>query len=92
MTEVASRVVSPERRPDDWNDSRLRPRRLNEVIGQERVRENLAILVAAAQNPTHQADITADIGCGQIPAIISAFPVTYDITQGLILRFIYLVV
>ena len=50
MTEVASRVVSPERRPDDWNDSRLRPRRLNEVIGQERVRENLAILVAAAQN------------------------------------------
>jgi len=50
MTEVASRVVSPERRPDDWNDSRLRPRRLDEVIGQERVRENLAILVAAAQN------------------------------------------
>jgi Holliday junction DNA helicase RuvB len=49
MTEVASRVVSPERRPDDWNDSRLRPRRLNEVIGQERVRENLAILVAAAR-------------------------------------------
>jgi Holliday junction DNA helicase RuvB len=50
MTEVASRVVSPERRPDDWNDSRLRPRLLDEVIGQERVRENLAILVAAALN------------------------------------------
>jgi Holliday junction DNA helicase RuvB len=49
MTEVAPRVVSPERRPDDWSDSRLRPRRLDEVIGQERVRENLAILVAAAQ-------------------------------------------
>ena len=50
MTEVAPRVVSPERRPDDWSDSRLRPRRLDEVIGQERVRENLAILVAAAQS------------------------------------------
>ncbi len=50
MTEVAPRVVSPERRPDDWNDSRLRPRRLDEVIGQERVRENLQILVAAAQS------------------------------------------
>jgi Holliday junction DNA helicase RuvB len=49
MTEVAPRVVSPERRPDDWTDSRLRPRRLDDVIGQERVRENLAILVAAAQ-------------------------------------------
>ena len=56
MTEVASRVVSPERRPDDWNDSRLRPRRLNEVIGQERVRENLAILVAAAQNRDEPLD------------------------------------
>jgi Holliday junction DNA helicase RuvB len=50
MTEVASRVVSPERRPDDWNDSRLRPRRLDEVIGQRRVCENLAILVAAAKS------------------------------------------
>jgi len=56
MTEVASRVVSPERRPDDWNDSRLRPRRLDEVIGQERVRENLAILVAAAQNRGESLD------------------------------------
>ncbi|HKY83338.1 MAG TPA: Holliday junction branch migration DNA helicase RuvB [Anaerolineales bacterium] len=50
MTEVEPRVVSPERRPDDWTDTRLRPRRLDEVIGQERVRENLAILVAAAQS------------------------------------------
>jgi Holliday junction DNA helicase RuvB len=50
MTEVAPRVVSPERRPDDWSDSRLRPRRLDEVIGQDKVRENLGILVAAAQS------------------------------------------
>ena len=50
MTEVEPRVVSPERRPDDWTDTRLRPRRLDDVIGQERVRENLAILVAAAQS------------------------------------------
>jgi Holliday junction DNA helicase RuvB len=49
MTDVAPRVVSPERRPEDWNDVRLRPHRLDEVIGQQRVCENLAILVAAAQ-------------------------------------------
>ncbi len=56
MTEVAPRVVSPERRPDDWNDTRLRPRRLDEVIGQERVRENLAILVAAARSRAEPLD------------------------------------
>jgi len=50
MTEVASRVVSPERRPDESNDLRLRPRWLKDVIGQQRVCENLGILVAAAKN------------------------------------------
>ncbi|HSR48436.1 MAG TPA: Holliday junction branch migration DNA helicase RuvB [Anaerolineales bacterium] len=54
MTEAAARVVSPERRPDDWTDVRLRPRRFEDVIGQQRVCENLAILVEAAKS-RHEA-------------------------------------
>lgn len=43
------RVVSPKRRPDDQVDYALRPHQLNELIGQDKVKENLAILLAAAK-------------------------------------------
>jgi len=49
MADVARRIVSSERRPDDSQDVTLRPRKLAEIIGQDRVKENLAILLAAAQ-------------------------------------------
>jgi Holliday junction DNA helicase RuvB len=49
MTDVARRIVSSERRPDDIQDLSLRPRTLAEIIGQDRVKENLAILLAAAK-------------------------------------------
>jgi Holliday junction DNA helicase RuvB len=49
MTEAAGRLVSPLRKPDEHNDLTLRPRRLSEMIGQDRVRENLAILIQAAR-------------------------------------------
>jgi len=43
------RIISPDRQSDETTlDQALRPRRLDDLIGQERVRENLAILIEAA--------------------------------------------
>ncbi len=49
MTEPADRMVSPERRPEDQTDYALRPRLLSDLIGQDRVKDNLKILVDAAR-------------------------------------------
>ena len=49
MPEADERLVAPVRKSEDLNDLTLRPRQLAEMIGQDRVRENLAILVQAAQ-------------------------------------------
>jgi len=49
MIELNKRVVNPGLQPDDRLDLNLRPKKLNEMIGQKRVRENLEILIAAAQ-------------------------------------------
>lgn len=43
------RIVNPESQPDDRLDQALRPRMLNDLIGQERVKANLAILIEAAR-------------------------------------------
>jgi Holliday junction DNA helicase RuvB len=43
-----SRMVAPDAKPDDRLDMAMRPRALAEIIGQEQVIENLAILIAAA--------------------------------------------
>jgi Holliday junction DNA helicase RuvB len=43
-----SRLVNPEQHPDDRLDLALRPRTLAELIGQDRVKENLSILITAA--------------------------------------------
>jgi len=49
MTDPQNRLVTPEPRPDDRIDQALRPHTLNELIGQEQVKENLSILIAAAR-------------------------------------------
>ncbi len=43
------RPLDPEARPDDRVDNTLRPHKLNDLIGQDQVKENLAILIAAAR-------------------------------------------
>ena len=43
------RLVTPEPRPDDRLDQALRPHKLDEIIGQDQVRENLSILITAAR-------------------------------------------
>jgi holliday junction DNA helicase RuvB len=47
--ETQDRLVNPKPRPEDRLDTALRPRTLEELIGQERVKENLRILIAAAR-------------------------------------------
>jgi holliday junction DNA helicase RuvB len=49
MTEAINRMVSPEIKPDDPHDGAIRPKTLDEVIGQDQVRNNLKILIGAAK-------------------------------------------
>ena len=50
------RLLDPELRPDDRLDTALRPQRLADVIGQDQVKENLAILIAAARQRKEALD------------------------------------
>lgn len=49
MSEVPSRVLNPQPQPEDRLDQTMRPRTLKDLIGQERVKENLQILIQAAR-------------------------------------------
>jgi Holliday junction DNA helicase RuvB len=42
------RIQTPRRRPDDDPDASLRPRRLDEFVGQDAVKEQLAVAIRAA--------------------------------------------
>jgi len=56
MTESPERIIQPEQRPDDRNDLALRPHTLDELIGQNHVKENLKILIAAARRRNEPLD------------------------------------
>ncbi len=49
MSETRQRPVDPEAKPDDRVDNALRPQKLAELIGQDQVKDNLGILMAAAR-------------------------------------------
>ncbi len=49
MPDTSDRVLSPQRRPEDQADHALRPRHLSDLLGQEKVKENLSILIDAAK-------------------------------------------
>ena len=49
MSDSASRLVTPQPQSEDHFDRALRPKNLVDLIGQERVKENLAIIIAAAR-------------------------------------------
>jgi Holliday junction DNA helicase RuvB len=49
MAENPNRLVNPEPQPDDRLDTALRPKMLADLIGQERVKDNVGILIAAAR-------------------------------------------
>src|SRR5512136_2710362 len=48
MDDRPTRLINPEPQRDDRLDQSLRPKTLKDLIGQERVKENVAILIAAA--------------------------------------------
>ena len=56
MDSSPKRLITPEPRPEDRLDQALRPRFLAELIGQERVKENLGILIAAARQRVEPVD------------------------------------
>jgi Holliday junction DNA helicase RuvB len=49
MTDPTERPVDPEAKPDDRIDHALRPQKLEDLIGQDQVKENLHILISAAK-------------------------------------------
>ncbi len=49
MSDSASRLVTPQPQTDDRFDQALRPKNLTDLIGQDRVKENLGIIIAAAR-------------------------------------------
>jgi Holliday junction DNA helicase RuvB len=50
------RPLDPESKPDDRVDNALRPQKLSDLIGQNHVKENLAILIAAARQRGESLD------------------------------------
>lgn len=50
MVDSPDRIINPEPQPEDRLDHALRPRMLADLVGQDRVKENLAILIAAARH------------------------------------------
>jgi holliday junction DNA helicase RuvB len=56
MDESNQRIVNPVAQSDDRFDQALRPKRLQDLIGQDRVKENLKILIEAAQKREEPLD------------------------------------
>lgn len=56
MSDASQRMIASDERPDDRLDMALRPRRLKDVIGQDSVKENLNILIAAARQRNEPLD------------------------------------
>jgi len=48
MSDSASRLVTPQPQSEDRFDQALRPKNLTDLIGQDRVKENLGIIIKAA--------------------------------------------
>lgn len=56
MNDSPDRLVNPQPQTDDRLDQALRPRTLTDLIGQDRVKENLQILIAAARQRSEPLD------------------------------------
>ncbi|HEX7975011.1 MAG TPA: Holliday junction branch migration DNA helicase RuvB [Anaerolineales bacterium] len=56
MSEPTDRLVNPKPQPEDPLDQTVRPKTLADLIGQDRVKENLAILIAAARQRQEPLD------------------------------------
>ena len=56
MSNDKERITAPEPQPDDRIDQALRPSRMQELIGQDQVKQNLEILISAAKGRKEPLD------------------------------------
>lgn len=56
MSDAPNRITNPQPQAEDRLDQALRPRMLADLIGQERVKENLQILISAARQRNEPLD------------------------------------
>jgi Holliday junction DNA helicase RuvB len=56
MSSTEDRIISPTSKSEDSREPLLRPSKLSEMIGQDRVRENLSILIEAARERQESLD------------------------------------
>jgi Holliday junction DNA helicase RuvB len=56
MTDASRRPVDPQAKPDDRVDNALRPQKLADLIGQDKVKDNLSILIEAARKREEALD------------------------------------
>ncbi len=56
MSDPNNRPIAPQAKPDDRVDTALRPQKLDDLIGQDQVKENLSILIAAARQRGESLD------------------------------------
>jgi Holliday junction DNA helicase RuvB len=62
MTTPPRRIVTAERREEDNAETSLRPQKLNEFIGQEQARKNLAVFIEAARARKEALDHVLFVG------------------------------
>jgi len=56
MTDAPNRLINPLSQPEDRLDQAIRPKNLTDLIGQDRVKENLQILISAARQRQEPLD------------------------------------
>lgn len=56
MPDLPPRLLNPQPQPDDQLDQAMRPKMLKDLIGQDRVKENLGILIEAARQRNEPLD------------------------------------
>jgi len=83
MSDVQNRMINPEAKSDDRLDQTLRPSRLHEIIGQDQVRENLSILIAAAQQRKEPLDHVLFYGPPGLGKTTLAFVLSHEMNVNI---------
>jgi Holliday junction DNA helicase RuvB len=84
MSEAAAQFLAPELRPEeDELDGSLRPRRLDEFVGQERIKEQLGIALTAAKARAEALDHVLLVGPPGLGKTSLAFIVREELGVGI---------